>query len=71
MTEQYIENRNNNKKKYDLEERTALFGEAIIDFAKSLSFEIGALSFDIHLSFGTCQLLFFHVSFVLWILSLN
>ena len=37
MTEQYIENRNNNKKKYDLEERTALFGEAIINFAKSLS----------------------------------
>ena len=36
MTKQ-IENQNNNKKKYDLEERTALFGEAIIDFAKSLS----------------------------------
>ena len=27
----------NNKKKYDLEERTALFGEAIIEFAKRLS----------------------------------
>lgn len=36
MTKQ-IENQNNNKKKYDLEERTALFGEAIIDFAKNLS----------------------------------
>jgi four helix bundle protein len=27
----------NNKKKYDLEERTALFGEAIIEFAKRIS----------------------------------
>ena len=27
----------NNKKKYDLEERTAKFGEDIIEFAKSLS----------------------------------
>ena len=26
----------NNKKKYDLEERTAKFGESIIDFAKNL-----------------------------------
>ena len=35
MTNQ-IENQNS-KKKYDLEERTALFGEAVIDFAKRLS----------------------------------
>lgn len=34
--EKQIESQNNNRKKYDLEERTALFGEAIIDFAKKL-----------------------------------
>jgi four helix bundle protein len=30
----------NNKKKYDLEERTAQFGEAIIDFSKKLSMNL-------------------------------
>ena len=50
-----VKSMSNTEKKYDLEERTALFGEAIIDFAKTLPVlgqifcDLRRNSFDIHL----------------------